>query len=138
MSVCQNCSLLVACGKLRDDNPVATTAIWEPADSRVASVVLGDGEIPIVVTTPWDGSSGGRTHTILRFIPRHRRAAARTFLKGYEVLRDVVNECLHPKPQIHADCPRVRLSRYRDNIFLMFAAIPPMLEHDARIAIRCF
>ena len=61
-----------------------------------------------------------------------------TFLKGYEVLRYVVNECPHPQPQIHADCPRIRLSRYRDNIFLMFAAIPPMLEHDARIAIRSF
>ena len=90
---------------LPEDSPVAKAPIWEPVDSRVASVHLGDVEVPIVVTAPWDGSSGGRAHTILRFIPRHSRAAARTFLKGYEVLRDVVNECLHPQPQIHADCP---------------------------------
>ena len=123
---------------LPDDSPVATAAIWEPVDSRVASVYLGDIEIPIVVTAPWDGSSGGRTHTILRFTPIHSRAAAHTFLKGYEVFRDVVNEFLHPQPQIHGDCPRILLSRYRDTIYIMFTDIPPMLEHDARIAIRSF
>ena len=91
-------------------------------DSRVASVHLGDVEIPIVVTAPWDGSSGGSP----AIHPRHSRAAACTFLKGYEVLRDVVNECLHPQPQIHADCPRILLSQYGDNIYIMFTAIPPI------------
>ena len=107
-------------------------------DSRVASVHLGEVEVPILVTAPWDGSSRGRTHTILWFTPRYCHAAARTFMKGYDVLRDVVNECLYPPPQIHGDCPRILLSRYRDNIYIMLTAIPPILEHDARIAIRAF
>ena len=115
---------------LPDDSPVATSAVWEPVDSRIASLQLGGVTLPILITTPCDGSSGGRTHTILRFTPRRCLSTARDILRGYNVLRDVVNECLCPLPPVHEDCPHILLSRYRDNIYIMLSKIPPVLQHQ--------
>ena len=121
---------------LPDDSPVATSAVWEPADSKIASLQLGGVIVPILITAPWDGSLGGRTHTILRFTARRCLSTFRDVLQGYNVLRDVVNECLCPPPPVDEDCPRIPLSRCRDNIYIALNKIPPVLQHDARTAVR--
>ena len=106
---------------------------WAPVDRLLGTIQIESHVVMLANTAPWDGAPCGRLHTIVRHTPAMQRGRVGDFLKCYNPVFGVVGEILQPLPwdapvdALSSDdenLPFVLLSRYRDNLYMIFANIP--------------
>ena len=96
----------------------------------------------------WDGAPDGRVGTILASAPARDRALLRDFFRELDPMDSVVSETRQgwwgwarrpadPEPPASSS-PRVLLSRFRDNIYIVFMNILQPLLPTVRRAVMCF
>ena len=105
---------------------------WAPTDRMLGAIQVNDHLVVLANTVPWDGAPCGRLNTIVSNTPALQRGRVGDFLKCYNPLLGVVGEILHPPDwdstalphdPSSENLPFVLLSRYRDNLYIVFANI---------------
>ena len=71
-----------------------TDGWWQPCDSVVTSFRWGGVHIPVLVTTPWDGSPWGRTGVIAHNAPRKDRGHLHNFFKQFSPVPFAIPEVM--------------------------------------------
>ena len=108
-------------------------AFGAPVDRLLGTIQIDSQVVMLANTAPWDGAPCGRLHTIVRHTPALQRGRVGDFLKCYNPVSGVVGEILQPPPwdapvdALSSDdenLPFVLLSRYRENLYIIFANIP--------------
>ena len=110
------------------------------ADRLLGTVSVLGTEVFLVATNPWDGSAKGHLHTIVKHTPPRNRGKVGEFLKCFDPLQGVVGEVLGPPVLSSGDSgtaplPLVLLSRYRDNLYIVFANLPDHLLSHVQFAV---
>ena len=102
---------------------------WSPVDRLLGTFETAYGNIHLVNTLPWDGSSNGRVDAILMETENRNKSRVRDFLRDVKPLYSLVSEIIAhraPDPRFtHSPFPFVIISRYRDNIYICLANVPP-------------
>ena len=106
-------------------------AWWAAVQAMLASLQVNDVPILFLKSTPWDGAPNGRLTVIVEHTPARDKHKVGVHLKVFDVFHSVLDEALRP-PDRSMDAnlvmPFVLFGRYRDNVYVIYSAIPPMIE----------
>ena len=112
-----------------DLNEGGYTKWWSPVDRLLGTFETSYGNIHLVNTLPWDGAPNGRVDSILLDTEPKNKSRVRDFLRDVKPLYSIVSEIIAdkgPQPRfVHDPFPLVIISRYRDNIYICLANVPP-------------
>ena len=110
----------------------------QPMDKMCAVNAFGVGDfcVQICYTEAWDGMVGGRVEAILRDTPRRNEGLVMEFFHPFRPLRAILpeilwDEKLHPQLQ-SPGMPRVLLSRFKDNLYIVTMAVPSEFQAFVR------
>jgi hypothetical protein len=121
---------------------------WGPTDSSFGYLDIAGVRVDLIVTSLWDGAPDGRVGTILASAPARDRALLRDFFRELDPMDSVVSEARRgwwgwarrpadPEPPASSS-PGVLLSRFRDNIYIVFMNVLQPLLPIVRRAVMCF
>ena len=114
---------------------------WAPVEATLASLQVDSVPIFFLKSTLWDGAPEGRLSLIVKHMPARDGHKVGVHLKGFDVFRSVLNEALHPPDWGGCDgldsegVPFVLFGRYRDNIYVVYSALPPDVERWVHSAV---
>ena len=115
---------------------------WQPMDKMCAAFGVGDFCVRICYTEAWDGMLGGRLEVILRDTPRRYQGLVTEFFHPFRPLRAILPEILRDE-KLHSQLqspsmPRVLLSTFKDNLYIVTIAVPNEFQAVVRQGITLF
>ena len=110
---------------------------WQPIDKLCGGVFgVNDFCIQTCYTEAWDGMLGGRIEAILCDTPRRNHGLVRTFFRPFKPVRAILPEIVWDEKtrtnSADVDTPRLRISRFKDNLYIVLMSVPRHFQHFVR------